>query len=246
MRTTKLLLVCALTSLLSANVALCVPANDDCANATVIGNVTDLHFDTTQATLDGPKICTLVDSANIWYRYTATCTGRIRVSLCGSIFNTKLGVYDGVACPVTPGRLIECNNDYCGQQSQVTFMAIEGRQYLIEVGGFATSTGQGLLTITPCGEVPPPPSNDDCHNARSVSDVTDLYFDTTGATADGPGLYMTSRNLWYSYTATCTGTATVSLCGSSFDTRLAVYNGDTCPPTDPRMIAFNDDYCGEY
>ncbi|MHC4594207.1 MAG: hypothetical protein ACYS19_04600, partial [Planctomycetota bacterium] len=74
MKRLRLFLFCALTLLLGANVALCVPPNDDCINATAIGDVTDLHFDTSQATVDGPLICTLIDSANIWYRYTASCT----------------------------------------------------------------------------------------------------------------------------------------------------------------------------
>ena len=142
MRTPRMLLVCMLTLLLGTQVAVCVPPNDDCVNATVVGNVTDLHFDTTHATVDGPEVCTLGHSANIWYRYTATCSGWITVSLCGSIYNTKLGVYDGGACPATAGRLIECNNNFCDGQSQVTFLATSGREYLIEVGGFATSKGQ--------------------------------------------------------------------------------------------------------
>ena len=60
------------------------------------------------------------------------------------------------------------------------------------------------------------PSNDDCANAKAVGNVTDLPFDTTEATIDGPGHYFTSPNVWYCYTASCTGCATVSLLGSSF------------------------------
>ena len=52
------------------------------------------------------------------------------------------------------------------------------------------------------------------------------------------------HDAWFNYTATCTGTATISLCGSSFDTVLAVY-GDcvTCPPAPLSEIACNDDDC---
>jgi hypothetical protein len=245
MRTPKLLLVCMLTSLLSAHVALGTPVNDDCANAQVVGIVTDLHFDTTQATFDGPAICTFVDGANIWYRHTPTCTGWITVSLCGSIYDTKLAVYRGTSCPPTVSRLIECNDDFCDKQSQITFWATSGTDYLIEVGGFANRKGQGLLTITTCGVVSPPPSNDDCDNASSIGTVTDMHFDTSSATFDGPGLYMTSPNIWYVLIAPCSGEVTVSLCGSGFDTRLAVYSGDNCPPTAGRMIAFSDCFCGQ-
>jgi len=66
------------------------------------------------------------------------------------------------------------------------------------------------------------PHNDRCDQAESVGEVAGLYFDTTNATFDGPGLCMTSPNIWYCYTASCTGNVTVSLLGSSFDTGAAV------------------------
>ena len=54
----KLLLVCALTLLFSGTQVdvgvLPALANDYCSSAQVIGNVTNLAFDTTEATFDGP------------------------------------------------------------------------------------------------------------------------------------------------------------------------------------------------
>ena len=40
-----------------------------------------------------------------------------------------------------------------------------------------------------------PPANDDVENAESVGNVTDLVFDTTEATVDGPEAYMTGQNI---------------------------------------------------
>jgi hypothetical protein len=182
-------------------------------------------------------------SPNIWYCYTASCTGTATVSLCGSSFDTKLAVYDGCQCNPTAAELIGCNDDHCDMQSQLTFDVIAGSQYLIEVGAYRQITGQGVLTIS-CEGVPGlQVPNDNCSKAESVGDVTNKAFDTTDATADGPGLCMTSPNIWYCYTASCMGTATVSLCGSSFDTKLAVYDGCQCDPTSARLIECNDDYC---
>jgi hypothetical protein len=129
--------------------------NDDCYNAKLIGNVTDLPFDTSDATFDGPGHC--MTSPNIWYIYTATCTGKATVSLCGSGYDTKLAVYNGGGCNPSESRLIECNDDYCGWQSEITFDAIAGRQYLIEVGGFGDNAGQGVISVS-CGGVTPPPT----------------------------------------------------------------------------------------
>jgi hypothetical protein len=215
------------------------PTNDDCVNAKPVGDVTNMSFNTTLATFDGPGI--YMTSPNIWYCYTASCTGTAKVSLCGSSFDTMLAVYNGCQCNPTSARLIACNDDACDSQSELTFNVIAGSQYLIEVGGYQQVTGSGVLSISCGGQ---PSNNDNCSNAKPVGDVTNLPFDTTQATFDGPGICMTSPNIWYCYTASCSGTATVSLCGSSYDTKLAVYNGCQCPPTISKRIGCNDDACG--
>ncbi|MHC4648552.1 MAG: GEVED domain-containing protein, partial [Planctomycetota bacterium] len=212
------------------------PANDDCNNAEPVSDVVNLPFDTTCATFDGNGIC--MYSPNIWYCYTATCTGFVTVSLCGSSYDTKLAVYNGCDCYPVAVDLIECNDDSCGFQSQITFGAVMGNDYLIEVGGYGNNTGQGLLNISCC----PAPANDDCNDAEPVSDVADLPFDTTCATTDGNSPCVLGSNIWYCYTATCTGDVTVSLCGSSFDTMVAVYDDCNCYPGAGDMIVCNDDF----
>ncbi|MHC4498102.1 MAG: hypothetical protein ACYS21_03200, partial [Planctomycetota bacterium] len=121
------------------------PANDDCANAQAVGDVVDQPFDTTCATFDGGGHCTTAQ--NIWYCYTATCTGYVTVSLCGSSYDTMLAVYNGCACYPTFDDRIECDDDSCGRQSEITFWAVDGNDYLIEVGGYWSDAGQGLLSI---------------------------------------------------------------------------------------------------
>jgi len=120
--------------------------NDDCQNALPVGEVLDLPFDTTQATHDGPGLA--IRSPNIWYRYTAGCTGPATISLCGSQFDTMVAAYVGGACNPGADRLIGTNDDACGLQSEMTFDVVAGEKYLIEVGGYGRSTGQGVLTIT--------------------------------------------------------------------------------------------------
>jgi hypothetical protein len=120
-------------------------ANDDCENAEPVGDVTNLPFDTTTATFDGLGTC--MSSPNIWYCYTATCTGAVTVSLCGSSYDTMLAVYDGCTCNPL-GTELGCNDNYCGLQSEISFAATAGNEYLIEVGGWSTDTGEGLLSIS--------------------------------------------------------------------------------------------------
>ena len=49
-------------------------------------------------------------------------------------------------------------------------------------------------------------------------------------------------DLWFCYSATCGGEVVASLCGSSFDTKMAVYPGCDCPSAMP--IGCSDDDCG--
>ncbi len=241
-------LACVTILLLGANVTFGVkvkpgvvrPDNDDCSNFKSVGNVVNLAFDTTLATFDGPGL--YMTSPNVWYCYTATCTGSATVSLESSLFDTKLAVYEGCGCYPTSSRFIKGNDDFHGQQSELTFVVKAGNQYLIEVGGYnSTAKGQGYMTIT-CDNQAVEAANDSCNKAEPVGNVTDLPFDTASATFDGQGHCMTSPNLWYKYTAASTGNVTVSLIGSSFDTKLAIYNGISCPPSSASLIECNDDF----
>lgn len=113
--------------------------------------------------------------------------------------------------------------------------------------GFQGSGCGAAVLCASCSAVP----NDDCANALVVGDGS-FAFDTTGATTDGPaepGLCTSfsdtqvGSDIWYRYVASCTGDATLSLCASSYDTKLAVYAGAACPSSSA-AIACNDDACG--
>jgi hypothetical protein len=125
-----------------------IPQNDRCQNAAIVGEVTNLPFNTTAALHDGTGTC-LASSAsrNIWYAYYPVCTGTATISLCGSFYDTKLAVYNGIGCSPY-GSLLGCNDDYCGLASSLTVPVIFGHAYMIEIGGYNPGAyGQGLLTI---------------------------------------------------------------------------------------------------
>ncbi len=146
------------------------PYYDNCYNARPIGDIEYLPFDTTNATFDGPGYC--MESPNLWYTYTATKTGNVTVSLCRpdydevhdyndfEDFDTRLAIYRGGSCPSSQSDMIECNDDFCGLQSQITFAATAGSQYLIEVGGFDSMTGVGTISIRSEGVLPPTKTSD--------------------------------------------------------------------------------------
>jgi len=257
--TTYLIRVCGFNNVtgtyimhLTQNVVTIAPGNNACASAASI-SVGATPFNTFGATTDGPAetVCTAFGNnqvgQDIWYTYTAACSGNTNVSLCGSSFDTKVAVYDG-GCPAGIDTAIACNDDSCGLQSNLTFTSVRNRTYLIRVGGFAGSQGAGTITI---GCTPVIPSNNDCANAIGIGNGVST-FDNTNATTDGPseaacnffGTTQVGQDLWYRYNAACDGTATASLCGSSFDTKLAAYPSGACPGGPDTAFACSDDSCG--
>ena len=176
---------------------------------------------TTGATTDGPdepSACNFFSYTNvgndIWYRYTASCTGTVTVDLCSSSYDCKVAVY-GSACPTTASALA-CNDDACGTggtRSQLTFASTQNNQYLIRIGGYNAEVGAGSMTVS-CqaasanGEecVSCIPIGNGTFPGSTVGNTgTDVSSCTTGDTIDE----------WYCYTASCTGTVTASLCGST-------------------------------
>lgn len=130
------------------------PDNDDCAAATVVAKGTT-SFTTLGAETDGdplPGAC-LSDgvqqiSNDVWFEWTATCSGAVEVSTCGTAdFDTWLAVYDG-ACN---GAVLACNDQdvaCAGNTSRLEFPAVAGATYLIRIGSWSvTGSGSGQLTI---------------------------------------------------------------------------------------------------
>ena len=103
-----------------------------------------------------------------------------------------------------------------------------------------------------CGagfECPPPP-DDGCIAPLTVTDGTTLVDLSTGtnsglaACGDFPfGIDEVQGDLFYSYTATCTGAIKVDTCGTATDTRLAVYDVDCATILEGTLpIECNDDH----
>lgn len=120
-------------------------ANDDCDDATEIGEVLNLPFSTELATASPYGNTT---GPEIWFNYTATFTGWAAIDLCGSDYDTYLAVWEGADCP--PLSFLDENDDYCGYdglQSKVFIPVTMGEVYKLEIGGFDGATGEGLLSI---------------------------------------------------------------------------------------------------
>jgi len=234
------------------------PANDFCADALEIFDG-DTAYSTVDATTDGPQSddCQFDGQTyhDVWYTYTATCTGTLTVSTCGTTdYDSDLVVYDGEDCGNLAASLLGCQDDLSGCDgftSMVDVPVTVGNAYLVRIGGFNDGdfgTGMVNLTCTPDGGGGP--ANDDCADATAIFDG-DTAYSTIDATTDGPQSDdcmfdgQTYHDIWYAYTATCTGTLTVSTCGTTdYDSDLVVYDGTDCANLGTSLLGCNDDTSG--
>jgi hypothetical protein len=130
------------------------PANDNCGGAISIpGGQTIIS--TAAATTSGPTepLCNFGGNSQItndvWYRYTAECTGVATISLCNSAFNTKLAVY-GSSCPGASGSALACSDDstLCGNDdASVELPVVQGQQYLLRIGSPNGTSGFAGVVI---------------------------------------------------------------------------------------------------
>lgn len=154
------------------------PENNLCFEPEVVGDGTH-DFTTVGASTDGialPSECGGVDiTEDIWYEYTATCTGTVTISTCGSAdFDTRIAAYLTTSCPPSNSALVGCNDDGDGCSdgtSILQFDAFQSATYKIRLGG-ANETGTGTFTIE-CEVDEPDPCIGDLDDS-GVVDGSDL------------------------------------------------------------------------
>jgi hypothetical protein len=153
--------------------------------------------------------------------------------------------------------LSESNNDHPGQRINPS----EGVTQWSPVGGNDDACPGGDPATPPAGTrtnlafeltgetFVGAPLNDLCADSIPVEDGV-VPFSNDGANTDGPDepemcdffeYSQVGSDVWFDYSTPCTGDLTISLCGSDYDTKLAVYDGcGFCPPRG-RPVACNED-----
>lgn len=180
------------------------PPNDDCVNAIELFMDADdsiaVAFTTVDATTDGADGMMghgcfgtngeAYDHSNVWYKWTATFTGGLDVSTCGTAnFDTRLSAYGpGATCLPDASMLIGCSDDGLDEDflacsdytSHARFHVEQGQNYLISIGGWGTAApgeqGSGTFIFKKAQEYTPP-ANDNCNNAENVFIMTPLQAD---------------------------------------------------------------------
>ena len=180
---------------------------------------------------------------SVWWQWTAPDSGVVTVSTAGSTFDTTLGVYSGTS--VDGLTQIAVNDDASRSllTSNLSFTAVAGQTYRISVDGYAAASGQIALQLNMASA----PAND-AFAAANLLAVNQFQVAANSSAASvqageprNAGVEG-GKSLWWRWTPSSSGRATISTAGSSFDTTLGVYRGSAL--NDLTSIAANDDQSG--
>ncbi len=130
-------------------------------------------------------------------------------------------------------------------------MMIHGQKVLVDKHGQIV---QQAPLAHPLPQAPLVGGADSCVTPDVIVGAGPFAFDTTTATTGTQGQSETicnfsaqvgvNRDVWFTWTSGFTGQADISFCNmATFDTKVAVYAGTTCP-TAGSALACNDDACG--
>ncbi len=176
----------------------------------------------------------------VWYRVISPINQTLTLDTLASVVaggspDTKMWVYDatsgctGLVC-VTANDDIESSPF----RSKVAWQAVAGVEYRILVVPFSNTQTNLNFVLTVSGD--PTPPNDRCSTPTPIGGLTGAIAGTTvGATGENNTSLaaMPSCNpaysffdVFYAYTAPCTGTVTLETCGT-YDTVLSVHT--SCP-----------------
>ncbi|MBK9147081.1 MAG: hypothetical protein IPM12_04565 [Flavobacteriales bacterium] len=144
---------------------------DLCTGSTALACGAVVAGNTTAYGVDVAPFCGTTDGTGggVWYHFVGT-GGSITASLCGSAYDTKIRVFTGACTALT---CVVGIDDFCGLQSQVTWLSALGVTYRILVHGFGAATGNYTLSIT-CA-APPVPM---CYSQTATPYVADAYAGT--------------------------------------------------------------------
>lgn len=221
------------------------PVNNAFANATILsGALVNASGSNVGANKESgePVHPDSVGGASVWWAWTAPSSGTASVFTSGSSFDTILAVYTGTAVSALT-RIASDDDSGAGSASLLTFPATAGTTYRILVDGYGGATGSIVLGISLSGA---------SSGANNDSFANRLAFPSTGGTLSGSNASATRetgepshagngpfKSVWYTWSATVSGTVTVATAGSSFDTVLAVYTGTSVGGL--TLVASNDD-----
>jgi hypothetical protein len=206
------------------------PDNDHFANADVVSGLpfTDSGDLAGMTTEEGEPSSACSPSAvqTVWYAFTPTTTGTVRVETTGSDFSVAVVAYQSDGTGIGGLSLVGCAGGF--GSSPMTLAVTGGTTYYLHASSLGSGPAHLQLHIAP---VLPPP-NDDFADASALSGLpasatADLTVATIEPGEPQPGEPLSS-SVWYSFTPTAGGTLLAKADGD-FAATLAVYTGSSLP-----------------
>jgi hypothetical protein len=211
------------------------PANDNCTGAVSLTvNPNLLCGTTTAGTVYGATASTQTNGCSgtadddVWYSFVATSTTHsVTLSnVSGSATDLYHAVYGGTCG--SPGAALVCSDP---NSSLLTGLTV-GATYFVRVFTYTSTPGQTTTFNICIGTPPPPPSNDNCSGATSLTSAAtcvttsgDITWATASTAPAGACFGTPDHDVWYSFVAAAT-THTITV-NPNFDSYIQLYSG-TC------------------
>ena len=212
------------------------PAYDPCAsfNPTVSVGISNVGMNSTTATDLALGSCGTAYKAN-YFKFVAPVDGAYAFSACAQS-GVRFAILDG--CAAGSGVLA------CSGSCSAAMSMTAGQTVYCVAGGDTA----GTVLTSPLNIVVIAPALPACSGA-TVAVFGDNAFDDTASTtpqvvqsnATNTASATIQKSTWFKFTAGATGAYSISLCGSTGDTMLAI--GTVCPSvgTTFQTLAYNDD-----
>ncbi|WP_417352451.1 choice-of-anchor L domain-containing protein [Flavobacterium alkalisoli] len=189
------------------------PANDECANATVVltnpdllcGNVGTGTIAWATGSVEANS-CFGTDDDDVWFQFVATSTTHTvdLTNITGGTTDLYHAVYSGTCGALTNLVCSDPNNSIVGGLTI-------GNTYYVRVYSWTSTSGQTSTFNICIGTPPPPPANDECADAIQVLTNTDLSctnFESgtiawaTGSLEPNSCFGTDDDDVWFSFVAT--------------------------------------------
>ena len=230
------------------------PANDNCGGATSLTHFTATSCTTptlsstggaTSSTItDGaPAACTGNADDDVWFSFVATGEGALidvtpnTIGFPNTGANIAFQVYSGGACGTLVSLgCINGNPALGGAEAAVANGLVTGETYFVRVWDVNAGYGIANGDFSICVYTPPPPANDDCLGAISLTisaNCTPIVGTTIGASQSLPASNCSGwtgnadDDVWYSFNLAAPADLNFDVLGTvpGFDAVLQLYSG---------------------
>jgi hypothetical protein len=215
-----------------------IPANDDFASAVVLSLGTAVVGDTTGATIQASEPIHYGQTGTLWFKWVATLTAEATVTVDTGAYGTTVVAYSGTSISALTSLALSIDTS---SEPPITFSAIAGTTYYIQLGGSRYDTVHYNMTISVVA-----PDNDLFYYATPIAGASGAITGTTsGATMEAgepTPVAGVGASVWFDFVPTASRNVTFDTVGSAFDTVLAAYTGTLVSAL--TLITSNDNTSG--